>query len=185
MGNVIVAGLEALERFAAALRSSTGPLPWALVIGVPFPLLAAGAQGLIRWLVHAAVRGEPRGYGQALPRRAPGRWFPRRGGTAPGRSFSGVEVDPNEPARATVTAIVLGVLGVILGVLSTLPRGAAAAYLGYLALLLLVAAWAVVRFGINDPDIQWRQLAVVGWARWYGSFLLVALIVGTIGLQLT
>ena len=173
MADLIVGALEALERFAAALDIGTGPVPWALVVGLPFPLLAAGAVALQRWIAGAALRGEPLGH--FTDRRA-GSWFPPRGGG----TYSGVPVDPDEPARAAVTAIVLGVLGLVLALASALPRGAAAAYLGYLATLILVAAWAVIRFGIRDPDVQWRRLAFVGWARWYGSFLLVALLTGAV-----
>lgn len=179
MADVIVGVLEALERFAMALRTGLGPVPWALVVGIPFPLLAGALFGVLRWIVLGLSRGEPLGYRARPPARVAGSWFPPRTAETPdAASFSGVRVSPEEPARATITAIVLGVLGLLLGLVSALPPGAAGAFLGYLAILLLVAAWAVVRFGVRDPDIQWRRLAVVGWARWYGCFLLVAVALG-------
>jgi len=176
MAEVIVGVLEALERFAVALRAGLGPLPWALVLGVPFPLLAGVVLALGRWLVLGVLRGEPLGYRTKPPARQPGSWFPSP--TGGGTTFSGVPVGPEETARATITAIVLAAAGLLLGIISSLPGGAAGAFLGYVALLLIVAAWAVVRFGVRDPDIQWRRLAVIGWVRWYGCFLLLATALG-------
>jgi hypothetical protein len=178
MADVIVGMLEALERFAMALRAGLGPVPWALAVGVPFPLLAGAAIGVVRWLLLGLSRGEPLGYRSRPPARSAGSWFPSREPSPDGASFSGVPVSPEEPARATITALVLGVLGLVLALVSAVPAGASGAFLGYVALLLLVGAWAVVRFGVRDPDIQWRRLAVVGWARWYGCFLLVAITLG-------